>query len=96
MKKRTPPAPFTPTVVPFTPAPDRGPRHFAWGDESTFIAEQKPVAAYFNMRDDLIIRQQDNEHLENDSVVVIRPEHLDGFAHKLFDLLGYSRGGRSA
>lgn len=100
-KNSKPPGNFTPSIVPFAPAPLAQPvavqktRQFEWGDDSTFIAEQRPVAAYFNPACDLVIRQQENADPRNDSFVFVRSANLDAFARQLFDLLGYSRG-RSA
>lgn len=102
MNKRTPPGHFVPTIVPFdtgeaaahsAACPDT--RAFEWGDESTSVPEQQPVAAYFNGSDDLIIRQRDEDAPE-DTVVIIRENNIDVFANHLFDLLGWQPGGRRA
>lgn len=99
MNKRTPPGHFVPTIVPFDPGaipPTQESRSFVWGDESTSIKEQRPVAAYFNPDDDLIIRQQETDDPRNDAIIIIRGNNIPDFAAHLFDLLGYQHGGRRA
>lgn len=70
-------------------------KEFSWSDRSVIVPEQQAVAAYFNDKGNLVIRQERSWDRDEDSFIFIDRANADGFLDKLSDLLGYGAAGRS-
>ncbi len=56
---------------------------FEWTDEGTVLGEQLAVAIYVNPRGDTVIRQEADQHGEDDAIVIIGRHNLATFVKAL-------------
>jgi len=71
-----------PALVP--PKPEAGSSEW-WGqDASVVIREQPAISVYFNVDDDLVIRQK----ADGDPIIIVRPENIMRVIDALCDLAG--------
>ncbi len=68
---------------------------FDWGaDDSVVVPEQQAVAVYWNVRGELVIRQERTWDQDEDTFVVIARWNVDAFIDKLTDICGIPSVGK--